>query len=393
MKRVIFLYGAFQLFFSLLWWLPVFYEYQKRFGLSDAEIFRIQSIYYVAFCLLELPTGTLADAIGHRRCLRAGALVLVAANLLPVFAPGYAGFLLHFLGVGLARSLISGASSAYLYGAFEREGRPAAFKQAEGSARAYGLVGKVGCWAVVGALMEWHVTLPYWLTAASAAVAVAFALRLPEVGEDRARPGVLEGLAGALAAVRASPRLVLLMVQGVAVFVLGRIIQVNLFQPILGAKSFSLASYGLVMAAMTLFEALGSARPGWLQKRLSDENAVHALTLVMAACLFAFGRGGALATVAALCAFSLAMGFSFPIQRQLLNDAIPDSRYRATILSLESIVDRAVCAVVALILGAYAGSDRLIGFLDGSALITLVAGTAVFVALRAAQGRPVAQLR
>jgi nitrate/nitrite transporter NarK len=115
MKRVVRLYYGYQFFFSLLLWLPIFYEYQKRMGLSDGQIFAIQSIYYIVFCFLEIPTGMAADRWGHRQCLRWGSVVLVVSNCLPIFTPTYPGFLWHFLLIALARSLNSGASSAYLY--------------------------------------------------------------------------------------------------------------------------------------------------------------------------------------------------------------------------------------------------------------------------------------
>src|ERR1700752_4158415 len=96
-KKVVRHYYGFQFFFSLLLWLPIFYEYQKRMGLSPTQIFDIQSIYYIVFCLLEIPTGMVADFFGHRNCCRLGALVLVVSNLFPIFLPSYAGFLVHFI--------------------------------------------------------------------------------------------------------------------------------------------------------------------------------------------------------------------------------------------------------------------------------------------------------
>ena len=178
-KKIIRLYYGFQFFFGMLLWLPIFYDYQKRVGLNDAQIFGIQSIYYMAFCLMEIPTGFLADFWGHRLCMKAGAAVLTAANLLPVFLPTYGGFLAHFLLVAAARSLISGASSAYLYDYLKAHGETDLYKRAEGNARSYGLVGKVALWAGIGALMQWHLTLPYWLTAACSAISLIYALVLP----------------------------------------------------------------------------------------------------------------------------------------------------------------------------------------------------------------------
>ena len=143
-RRVIRLYYAFQLFFGLLLWLPIFYEYQRRLGLTNEQIFRIQSIYYIAFLLLEIPTGLFADRFGYRQSIRLGAATLVISNLLPVLLPSYDGFLWHFILIALARSLISGAASAYMYEFMTKHGQGERYKRVEGEARAYSLIGKAG---------------------------------------------------------------------------------------------------------------------------------------------------------------------------------------------------------------------------------------------------------
>jgi MFS family permease len=372
------LYIGFQIFFSLLIWLPIFYEFQKRVGLTDSEIFTIQSIYYIAFCALEIPTGLIADLWGYGRCMKAGAATLMLASLLPIFMPNYAGFLSHFLLVALARSFVSGASSAYLFEYLVERGEKESFKQIEGNARAYGLVAKVICWAGVGALMEWKLTLPYWLTFGAASISLVYALLLPplrsriisksnSIGRE-----TLTRLAGMFQQVALHPYLLFLMLQGVAIFVLGRIVQVNLFQPILNSKAIALPVHGIVMSAMTVFEALGSARPGVMKQFFNDQNAVTFLTLALACSLGVLPWAGVYGTIAILCVFALVSGLAYPIQRHLFNDSIRDASYRATLLSMESIIDRAACAFVATLLaGAVVGTTSgLNSFLWRSCVVT-----------------------
>lgn len=401
MRRLITLYNGFQFFHGLLLWLPVFYEYQKRMGLSDQQIFGIQSVYYIAFCLMEIPTGLVADRWGYRRCLKLGAVLLVFSNLLPVFAPTYWGMLVHFLVIALSRSFISGASSAYLYEALAAEGQGELYKEAEGRARAYGLFGKVLCWAGIGYLMEWHITLPYWLTALNAVLAVGFAWRLPAIASEEKAVGSgadsrsvwfavregIQGLGPVLRILGGTPLLVLVMFQGIALFVLARIISVNLFQPILGAKGFELASHGVVMSAITIFEAIGSARPQWIRRMMDDLQAVFGLTVIMALSVGVLPWCSRPGVWVALSVFSFAVGISFPIQRQLLNDSIPDSRYRATLISVESILDRAVCAWAALLVGEYASGEKLDQFLLGSAWASVALMGMLVLAMRFAKSR------
>ncbi|MEV4613006.1 MFS transporter [Kitasatospora sp. NPDC049258] len=391
-RRVIRLNNGFQLLFNLLWWLPVFYQYQRQAGLTDNQIFGIQSVYYVAFCLLEIPTGFVADRIGRRRCLQLGAAVMTAANLLPVALPSATGFLLHFLAIAAARSLVSGASSAYLYDYLHAEGAGAHYVQAEGTARAFGLWAKIACWPLVGVLMGIQHQAPYLLTAACTLGSLACATALPALpeapagaarpGGERPAGGYLDSARHALAVLRGSRALGPLMVQGVAIFTLARICQVNLFQPLLLAKAVPLADHGAVLSAMTVAEAVGSARPGWVRARMSDTAAVTLLSVVMALSLAATSLSGAMATVGWLCVFAAATGLAYPVQRNLINAAIPPTPYRATLLSLESIIDRGVCALVALAVGGYLAAGRLDALLVHAALGTGVLLAVVALALR-----------
>ena len=386
LKRLFFLFNSFQFFFSLLLWVPIFYEYQKRIGLNDGEIFRIQSLYYLIFCLLEIPTGYLADWLGYRLCLILGSATLIAANLWVPFNPSYSGFLIHFILIALARSFVSGASSAYLYETLHQESALDQYKEAEGKARAYSLIGKVICWAMIGPIMQWHLTLPYWLTAINAGIGLYFAFALPEPKQttSRSRVSVFE----IFNVLIKSPYLVLIMLQGVALFVLARICQVNLFQPILENKGFSVVSYGMVMALMTVFEAIGAFRSAWLRKYLNDLNAVFVFTFVIGISFFLmsfsnfYGFDLKMLTLIALCLFSYVIGISFPIQRQLINQAIPEPRLRASLLSSESIIDRGVNSLVASSLGLALQSGQLLIFLRKSATVSVSSVLVIAILIR-----------
>jgi predicted MFS family arabinose efflux permease len=305
-----------------------------------------------------------------------GASVLVIANLVPVFAGNYTGFLVHFLLIALARSLISGAQSAYLYEYLHAHDVGHLYLKVEGVGRSYSLVGKIVYWPVIGLLMQWNTPSPYWLTAINAAIAVILALKLPPIPGWERPPGktskLLAGVGGAFGALRKSRWLLLLMIQGIAMFTLVRILQVNLFQPVLESKNVPVTWYGSVLAAMTIFEAVAAARPHRLSKKIGPARSVFVLTVVMALSIgFIVPSGGAV-TIVLLCLFSVTAGMSFPVQKKLLNDAIPDSRYRATLLSMESIMDRAVCAVVAIALGACLAGGQLNEFLVLSSAVTVI---------------------
>ncbi|MBA3489677.1 MAG: MFS transporter [Longispora sp.] len=320
--------------------------------------------------------------------------------MLPIIQAYYVGFLAHWLMIALARSLVSGAASAYLYEYLHRAGAGDTYQKAEGNGRAYSLTGKIVCWPVAGLLMQWHMTSVYWLTAVSAAVALVAALSLPRlpaaVPVPRQRGETTSpwrtSVRGAWGQICTSRVLALIMFQGVAIFTLARVAQVNLFQPILNAKHMPITWHGLVLAAMTLFEVAGASRSHWVRRLVGDVGAVGVLTALMAVSLALIVPMNAVFTVVCLCAFTLASGLSYPIQRSLLNNAITDSRYRATLLSAESIIDRAVCALVAVALGAYLARGAMNEFLTHSAVgagVLIAVLVPLFVlARRSAHGTP-----
>jgi predicted MFS family arabinose efflux permease len=109
---------------------------------------------------------------------------------------------------------------------------------------------------------------------------------------------------------------------------------------------------------------------------VSEWNAVSLLSLVLALTLALIPISAKVGTIACLMVFSLAAGMIFPVQKQLMNDAItlsPEaSRYRATVLSMESIFDRAVCAWAAGLIGIYMARGEMHEFLYLSALFCAV---------------------
>jgi MFS family permease len=379
-KKVLWRYNAFQMFFNLLLWIPVFYQFQKQIGLDDPQIFRIQSVYYLVFCFLEIPTGAFADRFGYKQSMLWGSMTLCAANLLPVMqlAP-YFSMMTHFMLIALARSLISGASSAWLYEWLKHQpqadGEAASvteYKTFEGNARFYSLLGRVLCWAAVGYLMKLSIYLPYLLSALNAGLAFVFAFTLPNLpalalgnlpGTETPTPGrIAKAFSSASLSINIlqhQPLILLYMAQGVGIFVMIRILQVNLYQPILISKAFAVTTFGIIMSVMTIFEAVGSRITGKIRGRISLANMVGLMSMVLSVCLATIATGNQIVTIVSLCVFSLAAGLVFPVQKQLLNDSIQDSRVRATLLSTESILDRAICAVAVLPLGGLVLKGKL----------------------------------
>jgi hypothetical protein len=230
--------------------------------------------------------------------------------------------------------------------------------------------------------------LPYWISAANALLAAGLAVSLPrtkaEISQaiDKGRTATLVGgLSSAASIVVKTPYLFLLILQGVGMFILVRVLQVNLYQPIMSDKAFATASFGVIMSVMTIFEAFGSKIAHRVRTLSNDLTTVTMATIIIAATLVAVSLGNQNVVIAGFCIFSLAAGVAFPVQKQLLNDAIKQPGQRATILSMESLIDRALCAIVVLPLGGLIAEGKLreVLLVCGGASVVIALGVQYFL--------------
>lgn len=382
-RHVVHLYLAFQFCFDLLIWLPVFYEFQREIGLSEEQILGIQSLHYLAFVIFEIPTGYLADRFGYQHSLRWGGFLFFLCNLFPIFWQNATGMTIHFVMIALSRSLISGAASAYIYEFLKQHNASHEYKSAEGQARSFSLMGRVASWFVVGTLMNWHITLPYWITAGVGFLSWMLAKRLPQLPWEAHLESVKTkwaqrlSLMPVLRELMHSPLLFLIMLQGLVIFVFGRL-QVTYFQPVLAGKNFSITDFGEIMALMTVFEATASYLGGRYKKIITDLNTVYLLSAVITLSFLGIAIFDHQGAVVGFCIFATAMGFAYPVQRQLLNDHIRDSRQRATLLSIESMLDRSLSALAIMVftgLASHKSFDKIfaVSAFSGGALIVVIA--------------------
>jgi MFS family permease len=363
MKRMEQSYYAFSFFFQFLIWVPIFYEIQKLAGLSETEIFRIQSWYYLTYFVVEIPTGLLADRIGSRACLFLGGVILTAANAIVLGSMGYGSFLLHFIGVGLARSLISGAGSAWAYTLLSETGQTERFRDVEGRARSAGLFGRLLSWPFAPMLMFQSLELPYLISSISAILSVIAASYMPQPKMAQVKPmrrALGQDLVLIFRSLTINPRIFPAIMQGVGIFVLMRIVLVNLYNPLMTGSQISVGWLGTIMALVTAIEALTSAQQGKLLSNISNPPRFALLvTIAMSASVMVMAAMNPWASLVALGVFAALCGLVGPVQKQYINDVIDVPELRASILSVESLIDRLVCAGVVIILGWLIDAGRI----------------------------------
>jgi len=370
-------YYLYQATASCVFFAPVFFVYyEERAGLGVATILWIQSYYTAVRALLDLPLGAVADRYSRRACLVASALALAAgsAGLLawPTLGVVWAAETLF----AVASALKSGADSAFLFDALQAADELHLYPRAESRGQALVSLSS-GATAIAGGLLAaLDIRLPYVATgiAAVATALVAWALGGKEVsGRDgTSAPRLM--LDAARHAVRtARVRWVLALA---AFAIVTSHVYFFLQQPYLRAIGLPVALFGVVFAATKAVTALTANAAHRVDARLGPRGA----TAVMAAAP-AVGLGAmSLVTRPEGAALILTRGMLDGLWQPLLNvymNRLVDSRLRATMLSLQSLVARLALAAVVALLGLGTATVGLAPTLAVAAAAAALAGGAL----------------
>jgi MFS family permease len=110
------LFVAFRILFNARFYYPVFMVMFLDFGITVEAFALLNAVWAAAIVLLEVPSGALADLIGRRRLVVAGAALMVIEMLLLVLVPVPSAWVLPAL---VANRILSGAAEAFISGADE----------------------------------------------------------------------------------------------------------------------------------------------------------------------------------------------------------------------------------------------------------------------------------
>jgi hypothetical protein len=351
---------------TVLRWLPVGLQApitvllaQSR-GLSLAEIGLLFTVHGLVVVALELPTGGLADVLGRRPVVVAGAVLYLASCLIFATATSFPAFLAAILVLGLGRALDSGPVEAWYVDTVHRidptaDVAPGLAKHsaADGASLAVGAVIGGLLPGLLGGLGDDALVLPYFAAAFFTLVFIAAVVRL--LTEDRPpREGSVGRalLAGArelpttvTGAVRLSVtdgpmRLVLLLTAaGGAGLVACELLGPVRFSELAGGADDGAAVYGVALAASFAVAAVGAVAVPALRRLLrGSTRATCALLTALGAVGLASLAGPDVLGVAAVgfATYYLAHGSTWPLQSAILHTRV-SAEVRATAVSAMSL--------------------------------------------------------
>jgi len=419
------LFVAFRILFNARFYYPVFMVMFLDFGITVEEFALLNAIWAAAIVLLEVPSGALADLVGRRRLVVAGAALMVVEMLLLVLVPVPSAWVLPVLAAnrivsGAAEAFISGADEALAFESLAACGRTGEWPRVlerllryggivtifgmvtgslvydpgllDGLARRVGLAG--------GLTRADTFRLPIWLTLAAAlgAFATAIAMREPPRVASNDAHAKAPKLAAAFRQTAATGRWILTQPLVLLVIVAGVLIDLPIRQVLVVSSEIyteigiPTPAFGLVSAASAL---LGLTVAGPL-RRLALGASARANGLVLAAVtligLVGIAAFVPLGGVAFMILLSTVLRMVVFLQSHYLNQLV-DSGRRATVLSFRGLAVNvgyglgclgfaAATAAISNIVGADACFRSVVGLLPWGFLLASVAFWAYTLRLR-----------
>lgn len=363
MARDLRMFYLFRLLATSYLWVPIFVFFMVSRGLGFDDVMVLSAIYAGVVILVEIPTGALADRIGRRFSMMAGALAMTASCLTAYFAHSFSVFLVAEMLAAVSMSLCSGADSAYLFDLLSKNGRGDEYPRREGVASAWHQAGNAVAFAAGGFLAEIDLGLPYLVTAgvSLAAFFVALGMRdehLPTLEQAERRPigaelrVYLRLMRRSLRDVRKNRRLAWIIFYSAVVFALLRA-TIYLYQPYLDSRGFVFWQTGLVFAGIYMIGTLAAYRADALRRWLGENALVWILLGSLAVSFVLLNEFSGEWALCMLMVQGTTMGLYSPLVKPILNREISDSGRRATVLSIESIARRIAIGGFSLIAAHY----------------------------------------
>lgn len=352
--------------------------YQER-GLSFSQIMILQSIYYFAKVLSEVPTGALADRVGRKKALILGSFCHSFAYLLIFFSHSLVLFILGEIIAGISMSFAYGADSALAYDTLKHLGKSEDYQRIEGNANSMRHLGFAIFAPLGGLLATVNLSLPY--LASSIGIFFSGLIAMTLVEPPRGKEGVKELIGNARKKsyheMRRSLDLllgdkkILWFVLFFSVIFLATRLGFWTYQPYMKLVGLPLSLFGIIFAGFHLFSALVSRQADRMERLLKEKLMLLMMPILVVVSFVLMSRFLVLWAVSFILIQQVTTALHEPVLKTYVNRHTP-SEVRATMLSVQHMAGNAAFAIFAPFLGSLVDQFRLENALLIFALVVII---------------------
>ena len=332
--------------------MPIIMLFYKDMGLSNEEAFQLKAIYSISIVVFEIPSGYIADIWGRRAILIMGAVLGTVGFLLYSLGHGFWMFLAAELTLGIGQSFVSGADSAMLFDSLKADGKQQQYLKYEGINFSVGNYSEALAGLAGGALAEISLHLPFYFQTGIAFLAVpaAFSLMEPPVLSKRKRPGFMDILKvvrySLLTDQKLRWNLIYSAVIGTSTLTMAWVYQLRLHE--FGFSEIFIGGTATVLNLLVGTVTLFSEK---IKNSIGSKTTIFIVSIIITGGFVTGGLApGAVLFLVILGLFYMARGVATPVLKDFINQITP-SDIRATVLSVRSLLIRAIFAGIAPLFG------------------------------------------
>ena len=329
------LLGFFQVFLVII---PVAVPFFQSKGLSMQEVFSLQALFGLVVLLTEVPSGYLADVLGRKNTLVAGAIIAALGHSALLVADGFWTLAVFEILLGLSHSLISGSDLALLYdtelamGRSEDEQRQVVGKLYSARTFSEALAGLACTLVLLFATFEELV----YLQVLVGRLPVILVLRLVEPpGQRLESSGHMANMGRILRYLATHSAVLRLVVLALSIWSLTTFSAVWLLQKLWETQGVELAHFGWLWGGLTLLAAFAGRWAHRFEDLVGSRTLLVFIGLAPAVGYIGLEVFGVVGGLLASATFFLARGFGLVVLRDALNSRVP-GEFRATANSLAS---------------------------------------------------------
>lgn len=351
MKRNITLLQLFRVVRNFALFVPIIVPFYQENGLSQTQIYVLQSLFALTIVFLEVPSGYFADVLGRKLSIVLGAVLSTLGFILYSISYGFLPLLLAEFVLGIGYSFISGADSALAYDSFAAEGNEKDYLRYESHGSGFMGISEGTASIIGGFLAVLSLRAPLVAQASVYSLTIPLALLLTE--PKRIKSAVSHPWKNVLRitkyALHGHKEIKWLILYGAIIATLTHTM-VWLTQPYYQLVGVPLAWFGVLWASQLFIMAFFSHNADKYERWLGKKQALISFPIIGCASYLILGFAPSFAVLPALLGFYFVRGVHMPILQHYVNSVL-DSDIRATVLSVKNLVQKLIYTVLGPLIG------------------------------------------
>ena len=352
MKRNIRILYAFKTMRAMIFTIPIIVPFFQENGLSQTEIFILQSAFAIGVMLLEVPSGYFADIFGRKKAMVAGAVVATIGYVMYSLAYGFWPILAAEMVLGAGLSFMSGADSALAYDSLVALGKKDKYRKFESRGFIFSSIAEASASLIGGliAIASLRATLYAQVGIELALIPLALLLVEPKrtrrVTDDNPFRDVLKITKYAL---HGHSQIKWLIFYGAVVGTLTHTM-VWLTQPYYQLVGVSLGWFGVLWTLQLIAMAIFAQFADKYERLLGKRKALASFVLMGVVAYGLLGAFPLIATLPVMLVYYFIRGVHMPVLQDYVNTLI-SSDIRATVLSVKNLAKQLLYTFLGPLIG------------------------------------------